>query len=123
MKTIGFNKALIKDLVGDLSLFSSSIRKISIYIDEDIDVLCVDVFIKLLYRNNKLLLLKFKNVTEYSFSYYDSHYFYNIENFKFINEGGYNYLSFDPADNLEQISNEDQDFIKSVDVEGIICDL
>ena len=45
-------------------------------------------------------------------SYNDDYYFYNVELLKFFEgDDGLFYISFDPSDEVEIISDEDQDFI------------
>ena len=65
-----------------------------------------------------LLILKecpwklfFKDVKEYSF-YWNSNYYHNyIENLKYIQCDGLHYISFDPDETVDTISESDNDFI------------
>lgn len=69
-------------------------------------------------KGNNRILLRFIDVKEYSF-YYSSHrIFYNVETYKFFKSGDLYYVSFDPVDESESISDDDQDYIKASSVNG-----
>ena len=117
MKLIETQDKLLSTLSDDLSLVSSRLSKVCIYTQNDL--LCIDIEAELMYRKeNKKILLRLIDVEEYSF-YYSSHrIFYNVEIYKFFKSGNLFYISFDPVDESEVISDDDQDFIKAKAVEA-----
>lgn len=118
MEIIETQDRLLNILSGNLSLVSSRLTKVCIY-DED-NRLCIDVGLELMYnrKGNNKILLKFIGVEEYSF-YYSSHrIFYNVEIYKFFKSGELFYVSFDPVDESEVVSDDDQDYIKAKSIEG-----
>lgn len=118
MKYIASNENLIDILKNDLSIISAKIYSINIYKTID-DVLSIDVNLKLLYANTKdTLLLRFIDIKEYSFFYHFDYFFYTIEIVKFFFEESKVYISFDPIDETNVISENDQDYIISKSVDG-----
>ena len=116
MELIEKNKNLIDKLVNDLSLISSKIKNITIY-ELNSDVM-IDVDLILSYSKSfKKVRLKFINVIEYSFYHNSDYIFYNVETLKFFKEDNI-YISFDPDEQNELKSAEDNDFILSEEVEG-----
>jgi len=83
--------------------------------------LYIDVYFSLPYHRfkaEKTLKLRFIDVIEYSFYWNASHNFYNVERYKFFkSEKGY-YISLDPVDKSDALSDDDQDIILSKEVEG-----
>ena len=107
----------MKKLVGNLSLISSQMKKISIYSKDDL--VCIDLEIELMYKKGKnQILLRFTGVVEYSFYYLSGNIFYNVERCKFFKSEDLFYISFDPVDETELIAGEDQDYIKAGSVEA-----
>src|SRR5438477_4237576 len=107
MELIGKNEILIETLQVNLSLTSSQILMIRIF--NLADKLYIDMEIELLYAaDKKRIALSFIDVQEYSFYHSPNHYFYNVEIYKFFETNGQFYVSFDPVDESETISDEDQ---------------
>lgn len=121
MKYISENKELILSFSEKVNLLSGQIRDINIKTIEF--ALVVELTISLLYaEKSKLMKLVFTGIKEYHFYYQSSFYFYNIERYKFLeSEEGY-YICFDPADESESISPEDQDFVLGSKVVGYFLD-
>lgn len=119
MEYIGRNNELIQRFSGDLTLLSSKLHKIDIH-DDLGKGLVIELYIELLYaKANKFIKLVFWGIEEYLLYYNHAHDFYNIESYKFLNAGNRYYICLDPylaGDGL--ISEEDQDFILSAEVEG-----
>lgn len=119
MKKIGVNEGLIEYLVGEFTLLSSKISRIDMHTINY--ALLIDVYIDLLYsKNEKILKLTFTGIEECSLYYKSSYDFYNIERYKFFKSNNYYYISFDPYDEIEEISSDDQNFILSRNVEGYL---
>lgn len=117
MKFIAKDKELIDCLVGDLSLISSKLYKVDMYLVDD--ELVIDIYLKLLYaKNSNLIKLAFMGIKEFSMFYTSDYNFYNIESYKFIDDKAGYYLCLDPSDEKEDISKDDQDYILSSNVEG-----
>jgi hypothetical protein len=113
------NDSLVELLQEDNSLISGKIIKIEIKSEK---FLSISITLELMYSKQfKWAQLKFVNVEEYLFYYSKEHIFYNIERYKFFRclDGRF-YISLDPADENEEISEEDQDFILSLEVEGLL---
>jgi hypothetical protein len=119
MLIIEKQEELINKLQGSLSLISSRLLKIIVY--KQNELLCIDVEAELIYKkHDNKILLKFIDVTEYSFFYTSNRFFYNVEIYKFFKTRDLFYISFDPIDEIEMISEDDQDYIKAHSVEGYI---
>ena len=98
----------------DFSLLSSRITKYVVY--EDDGLICMDLYFRLVYPKGLLLKMTFKDVKEYSF-YWNSNYYHGIiENFKYIQHDGLHYISFDPDEEVDAVSEADQDFILCSDM-------
>lgn len=119
MKHIGNGEKLIDFLSDEYSLLSSRISRIDIFSHEE--YLMIEIYIDLLYsKNEKTLKIKFIDIEMYSFFYCSDYYFYTVENYKlFATKKGF-YVSFDPHDDGETISPEDQDFIACKAIEGYL---
>jgi hypothetical protein len=65
--------------------------------------------------------LTFSGVIEFGFYHSDEFTFYNVESLKFLTttDGAF-YLSLDPDESREEISEADQDFIKAKFVEALV---
>lgn len=117
MQLIETGDKLINALSYNLSLISSQLYKVCIY-NED-NLLYIDVGVELMYKKeNNRILLRFVDVKEYSFYYSSNRIFYNIETYKFFKSGDLYYASFDPVDESDVITDNDQDYIKSKSVNG-----
>ena len=93
----------------DISLLSSRIHRYAIY--EENNKVCIDLYCELAYPQGMSLKVVFKDVKEYSF-YWNSNYYHNyIENLKYIQCDGLHYISFDPDETVDTISESDNDFI------------
>ncbi len=67
----------------------------------------------------KKVRLKFIDVCKYLSYFENSHIFYNVERVKFLClSEGLTYFSLDPADELLEISEDDQDFILAKEIIG-----
>ncbi|OKS88336.1 hypothetical protein [Mucilaginibacter polytrichastri] len=83
--------------------------------------LYIDVYFSLPYhrfQSEKILKLSFIDVIEYSFYWNAADYFYNVERCKFFKSGKGYYMSLDPANESEELTEEDQDIILSKELEG-----
>lgn len=110
MKLIAMNKDAIKVLSGENSLLDGNIEKIEIFQDRSV---CINISFQMRISSlYKRILLKFNGCKEYHFSYSSDYEFYTVELIKFFqkNEELF-YISFDPYDNENIISDEDQDLI------------
>lgn len=119
MEFISKDRRLIETLKSGLLLLSAQIDNIKIY--QEKSQLIIDVYLELVHakRSNKIIL-RFNNVRQYSFYYHETTIFYFIEIIKFFETAGNFYISFDPVNEKEEISDEDQDFILAESVEGYI---
>jgi hypothetical protein len=116
MILIGQQEEVVNKLQGEFTLLSSSLQRINIYRRDQ--VLCIDIEIELAYKKRESsILLRFVDVLEYSFLYRSHRYFYNVEIFKLLKTENIFYVSFDPVDEVEEISEDDQDYIKSTTIE------
>ncbi len=119
MQLIERQEGLMDALCDDLSLISSQLSKICIYNENNF--LCIDVEAELMYKkSNNKIFLRFIDVKEYSFYYLSHRIFYNVEIYKFFKIDDLFYISFDPVDESETVSDEDQDYIKAKFVEGYL---
>ena len=116
-KIIKSNEDLVEILIGVNSLFNASIESIRIK-DENNEVIII-VMIALAHQKSKRSFkLVFNNVFEYSFFHKSDVSFGLIERYTFAKtEKGF-YISFDPYDDSNQVSLEDQDYILSASVIG-----
>lgn len=115
--TIKDDDFFAKNLLCKFSVFSANIYKINISKDE---YLTINVYLKLMYPRGKYLNISFLKVKEYSFSWNENYIFYNIETLKFFKKDDLFYISFDPDGSDDTISKNDQDFIISESIEGIL---
>ena len=119
MQLIEKQDNLLNALKGSLSIISSLLHKICVYMENDL--LYINVEAELIYKKPpNRIVLKFIDVLEYSFYYTSNRFFYNVEIFKFFKTDNGFYISFDPIDEKEIISDDDQDFIKAISVEGYL---
>lgn len=116
---IGKQEEIVNKFQGEFTLLSSSLDSINIYRRDH--VLCIDVKLQLAYKKGENnILLRFVDVLEYSFFYRSNRFFYNVEIFKFFKAENIFYVSFDPVNEDENMSDEDQDYIKATSVEGFL---
>ncbi len=122
MEEIAKNQQLLSVLSGKNSLLDSSLKKINIFED---DTLKADLVFWMLPRSQyRKLLIRFVDVSEYSFCWKKDHIFYYVERYKFIYDSQRNfYISLDPVDENPQVSDEDQDFIFSREIIGYLLDV
>jgi hypothetical protein len=116
MKLTKKNPQISDNAIGEISLISTFLSSINIYIDKN-DVLNIEIKAHNIYTK-KMLVLRFINVSEYCFYHNSKYIFYNVENYKFLkNQDDMYYLSLDPDENVDGISKDDQDFIISDEFE------
>jgi hypothetical protein len=113
------NIELIEYLTGDQRLLDGRLQRINVFRQEY--ELVIEVYVELRFSKiAKQLKLTFKDIKEYSFSGSSNNQVDYIERYKFFgDEKGY-YICFDPSSEHKVISSDDQDFILSEIVEGII---
>ena len=118
MKKIEKKPIISGNSIVNISLISRKLLSISIY--KEFNILNIDIKICDFYEK-EIFILKFLNVLEYSFYYNSKYIFYNIENYKIAKtlDEKY-YLSLDPDDSIDGISENDQDFILSEKLEFYI---
>jgi hypothetical protein len=124
MEYIAKSEELIRQSIpGKFYLLDAVVTRFDIYQQEH--RLYIDVYFSLPYHRfeaEKTLKLYFIDVIEYSFYWNASHSFYNVGRCKFFkSEKGY-YISLDPVDESEELSDEDQDVILCKEVEGCFYD-
>lgn len=118
MRLIAKGKDVIDFFIGSYSLISSTLHKIEIFFQENL--LCINITVELLYAplDNKMILLKFENVSAFSFSNNEDYNFSVIEIVKFFAEENRIYFSIDPDEDISGISSTDNDFILSKKIEA-----
>ncbi len=111
MQLVCENETLVAQFTGKNCLLDGRIERISIF--EDNSSVCVDVEYRMRISSEfDKIYFKFMNCKEYSFYFSSDYYFYNVELVKlFKNESGLYYISFDPKDELDCVSDDDQDYI------------
>jgi len=119
MEIIYKNDELLKLTKGPVNILDSSVTRFDIYYQEN--QLHIDVYFNLIYKRfktEKQLKIHFSDITRYQFVYSNDHQFYNVELCKFFkSENGY-YISLDPVDESEKISEDDEDVILCKNMEG-----
>lgn len=110
MKLLATDKNVIEALSGENSLLDGNIEKIEIFQYKSI---CINIYFQMRESSSyERVLLKIEGCQEYNFSYSDEYDFYTVELIKFFQESEKQfYISFDPYDGEETISESDQDFI------------
>lgn len=103
------------DKFKDISIFSSRIYKYIIY--EDSDTVFIDVFFELIYPRNKYIKVTFKDVKEYSIYWNCNYYHSYVEDVKYVQKENLHYISFDPNQEVNTISEKDQNFILCSNIE------
>jgi hypothetical protein len=119
MKLIASDMELIKKLTNENSILDSMLEKIVIQKDDD-DILFIDLVLNMRSSSKyKKIVIRMKDVAEYGFYYSSEYLFYYIERFKFFKrKDNAFYISLDPEDDSDEISESDQDFIVSNKIIG-----
>jgi hypothetical protein len=111
MKQIASDAELVDVLVGHNSILDAVMTYLSIYEEHDQLTVCMEFEMRPKSDFEKIRL-KMLGVSEYSFYYKDDNVFYNVERIKFfVTREGKFYLSLDPVDDSDDVSDEDQDFV------------
>ncbi|MBL7697593.1 MAG: hypothetical protein JNK79_05525 [Chitinophagaceae bacterium] len=118
MKILSSDEALINFFSGDKSLTSAKLTRIDIFSKDGF--LLIDLYFELL--SNDKIKLTFTDVKEYSFYHSSKHAFYYVEILKFFKEQQSIYISLDPVDETEGISEKDNDFILAAGVNGFVLE-
>jgi hypothetical protein len=113
MNLIAIDDKILELLGYENSLLDSVVEKIEI--SNENDTLQIKVYFKLIrdaakYKN---ICLEFYDVLEYSFYHNSDYVFCNVARLKFFKHSSIYYISIDPFDEADEISIEDQDFIKA----------
>ena len=118
MKEIGRDEYVIKALSGRNSILDAVLKRIAIFTEGE--TLMVELEFEMRASSDyHRVILKFVDVSEYSFYHNDTYLFYNIEHFKFLRlANGLYYISLDPHDEAKALSNEDQDLVVARSVSG-----
>jgi hypothetical protein len=108
---------LIKEAIWDAKIY-----RFSVY-EDDAGHLSIDVFLESQRPDHpKYLKLLFKDVKEYAFSWTGKYYFYYIGSYKYLRHNSLYYMSFDPDNEDDAISENDGDFILCSKVDVCIND-
>jgi len=108
------NTSKRKIRMNGLNIYDGSIEKINIYTENY--ELMIDLYIKIINFPDLRVLLKFRNVKEYAFNWDCDYTFYYIRTYKFIKNKDFYYISFDPNEDVSDISQRDNDLILSKDL-------
>jgi hypothetical protein len=119
METIYKNDELLQLTKGTYYIHDSLVSRFDIY-RQDYQ-LQIDVYFNSedpRSKKGKKLKIHFTDIIRYQFLYSNNYHFYNVESYKFFkSENGY-YMSLDPFDASEDISEEDEDLILCKNIEG-----
>jgi hypothetical protein len=119
METIYKNDELLELTKGSSFIRDSLVTRFDIYQQEF--RLNVDVYLNLgfsRFKAEKKLKIHCSDIIRYQFLHDKKYYFYNVENCKFFkSENGY-YLSLAPFNELDEISEEDEDLVQCENIEG-----
>jgi hypothetical protein len=93
------------------SILDGQLTKLSIHVQEN--PLVIDLGIGLMYSKKfRKIILQVVGVLEYSFTYYHTRSFYNIEDYKLFQKDDFFYISLDPVDGTDGVVDEnDNDYI------------
>jgi hypothetical protein len=116
MELIEKDLPLYNLLKSEIHIVDGKITSIHIYLLNDL--LTIDVDIRLLLGKGAALKLRFTDVKEYSFNHNEFYNFYNIEDYKLIQQDDLYYISFDPDTGLEDASPIDGDIIVCRSIDG-----
>jgi hypothetical protein len=118
MVFVAKNEEVFSKLSFDNSILDSKVNKIEI--DQSGSSMDIKVEFELMREkaNYSKIVILFKNVIEYGF-YSTNAYLGYVARLKFFKspDQNYFYISMDPVDENENISEMDQDFIKSTEIE------
>jgi len=119
MEEVYKNQELLKLVRGTYYIHDSAVSRFDIY--QQNDELLIDVYFNSWDRKlkiNRLLKIHFSGIIKYQFLYSSDYSFYDVERYKFFEaETGF-YISLDPYDELEVISENDEDVILCKTIEG-----
>ena len=116
MEPIYKNEELLKLTAGTYLIHDASVTRFDIYLANY--ELCIDVYFESIRKSDKQFKIHFTGITKYQFLYTNNHNFYTVESYKFfMSDQGY-YLSLDPFNELDEISDEDEDSILCENIEG-----
>ena len=114
------NDALLQLTSGSYYIHDSTVSRFDIY--QQAHELFIDVYFNSWDRKlkvDKQLKVNFSGIIKYQFLYSNNRHFYIVESYKFFkSEKGY-YISLDPFDESEAISEDDEDLILCKNVEGV----
>jgi hypothetical protein len=110
------DQELVSNFIDNNSLLDGKIEKIEIF--QANSSVSINIYFAMRPSSDfKKIILQFSGCKQYGFSYSDDYFFYNVELVKFFQtEEGLFYVSFDPYDELEKVSDKDQDFVLSSNV-------
>ena len=91
------------------TLLSSSVKRLEF--ENRNEGLVIRINFLLQYPKGKLIAIEFNEIINYSLNLSDSTDFYNVESVKFFENDSSFYISLDPYDENETISDKDNDFI------------
>lgn len=92
----------------EVRILDSLIQEIRIFSENEI----LKISISLMTRD-KIIKILFEDITEYSFYHNHNYIFYNVEDYKFFRLQDEFYISFDPDQKVNGLSDRDGDFIKA----------
>jgi hypothetical protein len=116
MEEIYKNDDLLQLTSGSYYIHDSSVSRFDIYQQDH--QLCIDVYFNSIKKPYRQLKIHFWGIIKYQFLYNDDYHFYNVESYKFFkSEKGY-YISLDPFDESEEMSEDDEDLILCKNIEG-----
>ena len=119
MEEIYRNEELIEFVGGGKLILDALIKRFEIY-EQDYKVYIELYFLSkdLATKAERQFKVRFINVTEYEFYWNNTYRFYTVERYKFFKSDKGFYISLDPADESDEISDNDQDIIISKEIEG-----
>lgn len=121
MKQIGTDLALIKALKENNALLDAKMIDMNFSTEDNGNAIVQLDFEPRPGSYKEKLRLEFRGIKEFAFYYDETIAFYYLERYKLFptNDGDY-YLSMDPYDEEENISQEDQGIIRAKKIEGIL---
>jgi hypothetical protein len=119
MTPLGLDHQLIAELSGRDSLLDGRVARFALYTFEDSVRADAEIIARSSSRFERILLT-FEDVEEYHLNYDREVTFYNIERVKFFIDADQVYASFDPADERQQESDDDNDCVRARHVRGFV---
>jgi len=121
MRQLGTGSALIKELKGNNALLDAKMIGMNFSTDPS-DHFAVQLDFEPRQGSYKeKLRLEFRDIKEFAFYYDDTTAFYYLECYKlFPTADGDYYLSMEPYDEEEKLSEEDQGIIRAKEISGIL---